>query len=292
MSINKPLFKKIYSECCAIIETSEDKNIKLKMDKLKSAYNELCRKQDCELQEFYSIVHELRTYQYLKILGINTVAQNDNLAGPDFNSDIGYIECVSVTKGKIGTAERQFLDAQLAGIMNRYLSALPRITSAIFDKKKKFSDYLNKNILSSDKPLIIAVNTSIFSNEFHSDLIINLTLKILYGVGAQSLPYNLATNSFVEQNGFQTHIFDERGKKSVDKELSLNYFALDDFRIISAIIMVNNSIGENLNNKYFNIFINPNAINCVDLQKIGNARYFDIYKADNNYLYYKWYNQE
>lgn len=210
MSINKPLFDEIYEECLQIISNSQDKNIISKRTKLDVSYNKLCELEDHEHQEFYSVVHELRLYSYLKQIGISVSAANDNKAGPDFISDIGYIECVCLTKGEKGTPQRKCLDDCLRGSMNRYVAALPRLTSVLLDKQKKFSDYLSRNLIDENKPRIIAVNTSIFSNEFHSDSNLDLALKVLYGIGCQTMCFDIKTNSFVDEKGVETHAFEDR----------------------------------------------------------------------------------
>ena len=133
MSINKDLFSHIYENCVSIITNSLDINIKKKKVKLDSAYQTLSETQDHELQEFYSIVHELRFYQYMKNLGKHIIAADDNKAGPDFNTELGYIECVCASKGATDTLERKCLDERLNQSMNRYIAALPRLSSVILD---------------------------------------------------------------------------------------------------------------------------------------------------------------
>lgn len=99
MSINKPLFNSIYGECCNIVKSSQDKSILRKRNKLDYSYKQLCKTKDHELQEFYSIVHELRTYHFFCCNNLTIYAQDDNYIGPDFLcTEVGYIECVSVTK--------------------------------------------------------------------------------------------------------------------------------------------------------------------------------------------------
>lgn len=154
MSINKPLFDTIYKKCLLIITNSSDINIKNKQGQLCAAYKKLCKTEDHELQEFYSVVHELRLYQYIKDLGITVSALNDNKAGPDFITDLGYIECVSATKGLKGLPERNYLEKQLKQSMNRYVSAIPRLSSVIADKAKKYGIYLKDNVINEKIPRI------------------------------------------------------------------------------------------------------------------------------------------
>lgn len=292
MSINKPLFDKIYEECLQIIKESNDKNILFKQSKLETAYIKLCLEEDPELQEFYSIIHELRLYNYMKNLNIPIYATNDNKAGPDFLSDLGYIECVCLTKGIRETPQRQWLDNQLNGSLNRYLSALPRLTSVILDKQKKFSQYSASGILDPNIPQIIAVNTSIFSNEFHSELNLSLTLKVLYGIGCEAMYFDTKTNSFIGEKGVTNHVFDDIGiKPPFNTELHLNYFMLESFRNISALLLINNSVGEKLIKNYFNLLLNPIANIPIDLTLLKGIKYFALINIENGYANYQWFNQ-
>lgn len=291
MSINRPLFDSIYQECCDIIKASSDKQIFNKRNKLDTAYELLCKTENCELQEFYSIVHELRTYRFLCEKGLTLSAQNDNHIGPDFLCDeLGYIECVSITKGEAKTECRKYVDACLKGTINRYKSAFPRITSAIVDKKNKYENYLSKYAINSQLPCIIAINTSIFSNEFHSDLIVDLFLKILYGIGCQTISFGSDLTSTSVESEIETHQFDDIGQKSFEKELQVGYFSQDSFRDISAIIVENNSIGEKIENKYFRVFLNPLSIVPLQTEKLKAFIYFQMEEYAKEYVQYKWYN--
>lgn len=286
MSVNKPLFDELYVECKNIIQLSNDKNIKSKETKLDFAYKKLCEEENAELQEFYSVLHELRTYDYLQKKNYIIKSQNDNNVGPDFYVEgLGYIECISITKGEEGTVSREYINKLLAGTFNRYKSALPRISSALIDKKIKFETYLNNKIIKKDIPRVIAINTSVFSNEFHSSLIIDLAQKILYGIGCQTI-------NFKEKQvpGVETHTFDIIGNKNNDKQLELGYFYNDDFKNISAVIITNNSVGEVLEDKYFNVYLNFRA-NCpICLDNIKNIRYFGLKSLDEKYVNFEWHN--
>lgn len=164
------------------------------------------------MQEFYSVVHELRLYQYIKDLGITVSVLNDNKTGPDFITDLGYIECVSATKGLKGLPERHYLETQLKHSMNRYVSAIPRLSSVIADKAKKYGIYLKDNVINEKIPRIIAINTSIFSNEFHYKLNLDNILKILYGIGCRTMNFARSSNGFVEERGVETYAYEEVGK--------------------------------------------------------------------------------
>lgn len=291
MSINKPLFDSIYKKCLGIIEQSADANITKKKNKLDSAYCTLCKKKDHELQEFYSIVHELRLYEYIKHLGIGINAANDDKAGPDFVTDLGYIECISVTKGLPGTPERLWIEERLNQSMNRYISALPRLSGAILDKTKKYKTYLTNKIIDERKPRIIAINTSVFSNEFHSQLNLELVLKILYGIGCRTMRFSLTTNTFVEENGVESHAYEGSAVKPPrNADLPLSYFYYEEFQDISGVIVNNNAISEDLEKEYFCLLLNPFATVPIDKTRLSGIKYFELDNTDDNYATFRWYN--
>ncbi len=286
MGINDNLFKDIYNDCLQIIDNSNDKNILQKRQKLETAYQILCNTKDCEYQEFYSIVHELRIYNYFQSKGIEIKANNDNKIGPDFNTQYGYIECVSTTKGKRGTETRIYVDNLLKGNHNRYKSALPRLSAAIKDKNEKIKQYLQKGVINASSPRIIAVSTAIFSNEFHSDLLIDLAEQILYGIG-----YMLITsdNYYLETKDEEVlYSHEPVGLKNYSTELNLVYFLQEEFAYTSAIMLTNNSIGEDLNDNNVFFFVNPLAKTPISKDVIEKFKCFCRDESKENL--YSWSN--
>ena len=254
MSINEKLFAQVYEECLSVIDATNDASVKRKRKKFEAAYQSMCKELDPEHTLFNSCVHELRTYQYLIDKGFSVSAANDNKAGPDFNVEgLGYVECVICTRGEPGTEE------QLAGESNRYRAALPRITTAIKEKRSKYAEYLCQGKISPDIPRIIAVSTTIFSNEVHRDLMVDLAKQILYGIGCEVINYNAIAKQFESTPGREVHCYDNQGKKTSEKELDLDYFSRPEYQDISAVIIANNSIGDKLTDDCFFVFLNPNA---------------------------------
>jgi len=235
------LYEKVFNKCKAILENSNDKNMKSKESRLIAAFNQLREVQE-PTQEFYGLVHEITLYDFLLKHNINLVTGSDLHGGPDFSSEIGYIECVSTTMGKRGTPGREWIDRQLDKNMNRYLSALPRLSRVIFDKRAKYEDYIKNGVVDKSTPLVIAVSSAMFTKEFCGDLIFDLALKILYGIGTQTFPFDKVSHSFISQKGIATHCYEDRGRKSVDKELELNFFAKEEYNIISAVLVATNVI--------------------------------------------------
>ena len=289
MSINKKIFASIYDECLEIIHSSSDKAILNKEEKLNKAYKKLVENDDEELQEFYSIVHELKTYHFLKTKGLAITAQNDNKKGPDFYcEELGYIECVSVTRGEKGTECREYIEKCLARISLTYLAALPRITSVIIDKKKKFEDYLSKKTIDSQVPRIIAINTSVFSNLFCSDSIFRLLLQILYGADNQVFWVSKNTKSFIDEGeGVNTYRYNDKGYKHDHLELDLAYFEKEEYQNISAIILESNAITETDIENNFIIFTNPNANTPINVERLRAFNVFVQRSKDDNMIGYE-----
>ena len=100
MNINKPCFENLYRRCCNIIKNSSDKNIKEKQLKLDRTYQTLCRTENCELQEFYSIVLELKVYEFLTSNNINLIVADDSKEGPDFECEFGRIDWYAMHSNK------------------------------------------------------------------------------------------------------------------------------------------------------------------------------------------------
>ncbi len=290
MNINEKLFMKVYQECMHIIEDSPDGSIQSKKSKLQHAFETSINHQDAEIQGFYSIVAELRTYQFLKNNSFTIKVQDDEIIGPDFFvPDIGYIECVSVTKGQPGYYGRQYVDDVLSGQVNRYIASLPRMSSVILDKKEKYTRYFDKNVIDQKMPRLIAVNASIFANEFHGSLVFDSAMKILYGIGCQTIRIS-KNNSLGECSDMRTYMSDNTGKKSDSTLLQLDYFSQEPYRIVSAVIVENNPIGEPLAKDQFCIFINPNAIAPIDTKCLKDLVYFAQENIDGHYVQYQWHN--
>ncbi len=292
MSHNKKLINRVYLDCVQIIESSNDTNIESKRKKLVNAYEKLTDSDDWETQEFHSIVHELRVYDFVKRSGIAITASKDRFDGPDFETEFGYIECVCATKGKRGTPQRKELDEALNGTMNRSRATLPRLTSVILDKQKKYVKYQTKDILKQI-PCLIALGTSIFSEDFNSDLNLDNAQKILYGIGDQTLLFNANTHSFEDTGGVELYAYSNKGYKGNNIEVGSDYFSEDSYKLISGVILVNNRIVETLSNNCFNILLNPNAIISVDINKLSKFRYFYRYAIEENGRNsYKWHVEE
>lgn len=288
MSINEPCFKKLFERCCKIIDESDNQYIHNKRKKLFKYYKQTVIEENPELQEFYSLVHELKVYDYLKKNSTNPTANNDNFAGPDFLCDFGYVECISLTKGSKNTLSREDLDNRLKGWVNRHLCEIPRIASAIKDKKEKYETYLKNKNIDENKPRIIAVGTAIFSNEFHESLNQKNILQVLYGIGNEYLTYNQSTHEFINTPNIQTHHYDGKVKKNKNTEIDLGYFFNKQYANISAIILVSNSIFEEIKPENFKFLLNPLAVVQINKTTIKQFDYFHLKSIYDSDVIFEW----
>lgn len=279
MSINEEMFEQVYQECCSIISASSDKNILAKQKKLKADYDTLCARRDPELQEFYGVVHELRTYQYFSSKGFSGQAANDDKAGPDFLFDgLGFVECVSATKGSPQANDYALLEIQPIGTNENYRALQVRLSSVIKSKKDKIDQYLIKKQIDETTPRIIAVGSSTF-NSFPTDCVLEAIKKILFGVGALAIRLDCETLEPIAST-FEEHIYDDTCKKSMGKTFPVNYFSLDDYANISAVALMNNDIGDRITDSHCFLLLNPNASIPLQEDNMQNFNYFSYFSDE------------
>lgn len=119
------------------------------------------------LVDFLSRCWELCIYQYLIDNGI-TINIPGQQAGPDFDTSIGYVECVAVKRGE-GSNAIPLLQASVlnsdgtwSGEMEMQPvptgSAQLRISNGISEKIRKYQGYVDQSIIDASRPRIIALN--------------------------------------------------------------------------------------------------------------------------------------
>ena len=271
---NEELYEKIYVDCKRIIELSDDKNIKSKTNKLEQSYKMVIADNDWETQEFHSIVLELFVYDFLRQKGYNVYARADKNAGPDFYSmELGNIECVSLTMGEDGTEGREYLEQLLNGMCNRYKAVFPRMSTAIAYKREKYNEYIKRGIVI-DNPRIICVGTAVFSSIMNSDLMHDVIRKILYGIGDQTFTFDMSKHEFIDNNGHEKHVFDDKIIKNGKIPLEYDYFHKEEYRDISAIMLINSPIGEPLTEKHCTLYLNSRAKYPLDYTELEGIKCF------------------
>ena len=256
MSYNPYLFKKIYNSCSNIINQTNDKNLKKKKKNLEFAYKRVQETDNCEIQEFFSVAHELRTYELLKKLNKQVLANNDDKAGVDFVCNLGNIECVTFNMPKDDNSKKI-----LNGNMNRYKAYEPRVSQAINEKLNKYRTYILKNQIDKNLPNIICLNSGICGYDIHSSTFLNACERIIYGLGDDTLFINRETKEEFWGRSFQDKIIKPNGK-----EIETNLFSNKAYNIISGVLLIDNLVDENYSRPI--LYINPNAKIKIDKRRV------------------------
>ena len=280
--MGRNFYKQIF-ECYQKIKETQDDAVLEKLDKLIEKVEISIQNRNREYQEVYSVIHEIRLYDFLQRNNISVRMSLDKVAGPDFECDFGYIECVSITKGE-GKNKKAFENA-MSNSINRYKAGETRITSVLSEKKSKYEKYIvNKNI-DITKPRIIAVSTSILSNEVHHELSTTLMQKILFGIDTPVVSVKKQGVNTISSE--ELYLYNDITKGN-NKEFKSAYFMDDDFKNISAVILNHNAFTEDINKAYFEIYLNPNANVPINISKIQNFNYFFLKSISDDEMIFGW----
>lgn len=270
MSYNKELFKQMFNDGLDIMEKSNDVNLKRKRKNFEYSYKLVREKDDCNIQEFYSILHELRTYQLLNRLGLQPIANNDNHAGPDFISKIGYVECVTFSRPTDPKSNEI-----LKGSFNRYKVYEPKVSQAIQEKTRKYLDYLSKGQIKNDIPRIICLNPGACKFDIQGTTFIEAVEKILYGIGCECVEINVNAK---KEKWFRK--YEDKTIKPNGAQIETDLCSNCEFSVISAILLIDNLVYEKYSHPI--IFINHRSSIKVDRRstrrilnfvKVGKMRF-------------------
>lgn len=266
----------IYNECLEIIENSNDSNIKKKKNKLVASYKLMIDSDDNDNQDFRSVVYEIRLYNYIKNLGLNIQAQNDDKGGPDFLvPEKCYIECIISTTGK----EEIISIPQNKGIgsttTNDHRLGISRLSNSFITKSEKYKCYLKKDKIQSKLPLVIAIDSSILCYRTFSKIVFENMKKVLYGIG--DYQYYINSNGIPvlsECRAYTSTIF----KKG--KEINISYFMNEDYSHISAVIFNCHHIKDPFCKDNIMLFLNPYANYPLDINFFKDLKKFGLIESD------------
>jgi hypothetical protein len=271
---NRSVINKIFEECSKVIEESSDINIKKKKEKFEVDYNNIFEKNTYKIQDFYATAHELKTYEFFKNKGFDISAHNDNTAGPDFKTSIGYVECVTFTMPDDSNS-KEIINLGL----NIHSAFEPRFTGALKDKNDTFNDYLNDGILNVSLPRIICLHTGMCNSQMFPTTQIRCCEEILYGLGSQVVCFNMKTTEHV---GTFREYEEEISKPSNNKTIPINYFNGNEYDNISGVLLITDTLYDDY--KQAIMFINHNAKVQVDKSLLKDILIFE--KVDNNSFHY------
>ena len=147
--LNRSYFYGLHADLLKIIRNStmdkKEKNYRVKKanEKLK-----LMLKTEKIDNHYYSLAHELKSYELLKNFGQPEITcDSRNRKGPDIRLNTYHIECVCCSPGKaISELEKYRLNEYRRSVVFDYNKKmeiiLPRITSALGEKRDKFEKYI------------------------------------------------------------------------------------------------------------------------------------------------------
>lgn len=162
------------------------------------------------LHNFEARCWELSTYRYLVDNGI-TINKPTQIAGPDFDTSIGYVECIAVSRGDNANAI-PLLEAAILqddGTFSGNLGFQPvpidamqlRISTALAEKVRKYQGYTQQPWFDSSKPRIIALNWFAEGSTFGSsrvDVSTNPLLRTLFATGYMQISLHPQTHEVIE----------------------------------------------------------------------------------------------
>ncbi len=186
------------------------------------------------LREFDQRSWELCTYKYLKENGV-TIFKSSSDEGPDFNTDIGYVECIAVTRGsgKNAIPIPQASILQEDGTFYPEVDALEvptneikmRISSAYSEKQRKYEGYYSKHWFDKEKPRLIAINWHCEGTSWQSDsrnIMTNASLQTLFGTGFPEIVIDPSTKKVVDERLSHIPII----KNAKGSPINVGYFAM------------------------------------------------------------------
>lgn len=297
--MNYRLFCEAFCDALEIIKKTKSANIKSKKKKLIDSFCDTIKTADVYNQEFHSVCHELETFNYLSQIKQTPIPSDDKKAGADFNSDIGYIECISLTLGD-NKAKSDLLEKlkKYQDYISHDVHTLPemiepRFTSAVNDKKNKFDKYIKDGVIDKNSKCIICVSPAILRHQTHSKTIEEIFEKILYGIDyLQTMVFSRGNNSTKPEHIETFNNYKDICKKNESVSFRTGYFNLDEYKNISAVILTNRAIAERITKNNFIVFLNHKATNKINEEKLKNIVYFSYDDVVKNRVQFSYKNRK
>jgi len=282
--MNTELFEIINADLkhclCSCVDVLGDKEYEFRLTKINKIYSKMV-KEDKILDEYYSLLHEIRTLCLLKDMGSVRIAfDSNNEIGPDFTYLDRYkIECVICTPGagknliELMNSGFQKYDRKFRDNKEKFRQIDLRVTSVIEDKRVKHMKYIADGCLRDDEPYSIFVNLGqLLSNSYPGNFCNNIT-EILVGRGALTLRFDSTKGN---QIGSLFYGHNPTMKNNNDQVIDSNIFANPDYSSISSIIVTNAWPEEKYSPKNTIVFLNPFAKNKIKVLDLGALPYWKI----------------
>ena len=228
---------------------------------------------------YYSLLHEIKSYQFLKRFGDIKVANDcEHEKGADFKFKHYHIECVSCSSGESKEILNHYLTLSQFDY-NKCLSYLyPRITSSLNEKSIKFKKYINDGIINEKDPCIIFLSLGdiemnfILSNKMYGfDF-----LDILVSKGPQTLHIDENFKLKYKDYSYRNEIFKNN---DINKPIPTNFFINQDNDHISAIIITTANFEDNYDESNTFLFLNPYATTKIKVKDFYSMFYWKMDKT-------------
>jgi hypothetical protein len=240
------------------------------------------------LRELDKLSWELNVYKHLRESGININPVQHT--GPDFDTDLGYIECICVGQGegdneiplpKVATIDK---DGNIDGEIE--FQSVPvdemklRVSSGFYDKQQKYKRYVERNYIDPTKPRIIAIN-------WHCDgaawmagrgtIENDPAIQAIFGSGNRQITIDPTSGNVTDSRIAHVPFVRKRNGQDIDVGFFIRKIT-DDAERIDGVIL-NNGWPGSLSLDYTRVINNPMSSVSFDLEALSTASGF---KASKN----------
>lgn len=286
MGYNVDLIREVYSKNKDYINLSNDKHIKRKAKRLELGYKRIIKNDDYIEYPFWSVIHELKTHDFLKGLTQLKVS-NDEKLGPDFRDENTAYECVIVTFGKKGSETYNNLTKIHTEV---YTGTIPRkdiifrVTNAIDNKRVQYNYHRKQKAIDIKTPYVLMIDLSLLSSckmQLYEDF--KEMLLPLVGAGEEIYIYNKIKEKITGKDYQYYRVL----KKRNTSEVEMNIFSRPDFSFISGIIFSSSQFLKEYNKTNTILMVNPLANNPLDLNLFKGMKAWQYFETKFEYGEYR-----
>lgn len=285
MSINKSCFDDAMKIITEILKNNSVQDKDNRIDKIKRVYNKMV-KEDKPDREFYSLVHEIKSFEFINLFGKADLANDEgHEKGTDILFGDNRIECVCCSEGNIvnvGFKDHSVGYCEEQSIVIDYNKTkefvLPRITNSLDVKRDKIIKYINEDVIKPGEHAILFISLGELNVDFYAGKYGKEFLEVLIGKGPLCYVFDKATKKLIGSYWkHNKYIKKNKGEKTVDIDA---IFFNENNSEIAGIILSTASVYEkyDMNNTF--LFLNPYAKSPIDTNDFKGIIYWTC--NDNN----------
>lgn len=261
---------------------------------LQDVYNDAAEYLDTDfhtrfLRELDKLSWELTVFKHLResVIEIYPVEHT----GPDFNTEIGYIECICVGQGegdneiplpkvtvidKDGTIHGDF-GFQEVPVVDMKL----RVSSGFYDKQQKYKRYVDRQYIDPAKPRVIAINWHCDGASWMSgrgDIEHDPAVQAIFGSGNRLITIDPVSGDVTDNKIAHVPVVSKRNGQDID----VGYFIReinDDSERIDGVIL-NSSWPGSLSLEDTRVINNPMSNISFDIDAFSSASGYRATKND------------